>query len=136
VDPMSAYEGVDMTRVMYGENARHAPAWMYVRDGGQGIVSFVGSSRVRGDNPLTYGSGHWSRQREGDPSYFPLRFMVGEIIVRPHILIGTRSTEYTGMGLGGLATCDHDMNEMLAHGRLILGSAETAARIRKQWESS
>jgi hypothetical protein len=132
---VSLYGDTDMTRVMYGENARHAPAWLYTQGPGE-VVQFVGASAVQGachwdcaqshghrDNPLVYGANRW-----------PIQFIVGEIIVRPHLVIGTDSREFVGMGLGGLATAGHDMGEMLAHGELIAGSEATLARIRRQAE--
>lgn len=90
---------MDYTQALYGQHARHVPAWMYVQDGGTGIVSFVGASKVNveqhlaGVHPLRYGS---TRTHQ---------LIVGEIIVRPHLVVAT--DDLRGMGLAGLATNDH-----------------------------
>jgi hypothetical protein len=56
-DSMSGlYGDVDMTRVMFGQHAVHVPAWLIVQDQGEGLVTFVGSSRLPVTNhPLRYG---------------------------------------------------------------------------------
>jgi hypothetical protein len=114
---MSLYEGVDMARVLYGENARRVPAWMYVQDNGPGGVTFVGASNVTGTHrtepaagphPLRYGS---ERTHQ---------LIVGEIIVRPHLVIATDTLR--GMGLTSLAVMNsHDIAEMLREGERLIG---------------
>lgn len=131
------YGDMDMARVMYGEHARHIPAWMYVQDQGPGVVGLVGASRVpSGNHPLTYGGGHYQGAAEGHSNtgkhYYAHHFIVGEIIVRPHIVIGTNAL--TGMGAGGLYIGDHDIPAMLADGAVVAGSDARLRAIRKQWE--
>jgi len=110
-------DGGNLTRVMYGSNARHVPAWLYVQQAGPGVASFVGASRVAGGaNPLLYGTARTHV------------FVVGEIIVRPHVAIATDA--YRGHGLGGLATSSNDIGEMLRHGELIVGTQQMLDRIR------
>ena len=123
------YGGADMARVMYGENARHVPAFLYVQDRGPGIVSFVGSSMTRGqDNPLRYGAGHW-RTLEDDEGYRPHHLIVGEIIVRPHVVIATSAL--SGYGLGQMLTDGLDVEEMITDGRgeLVIGTSAKLAEI-------
>jgi hypothetical protein len=107
-----------MTRVLYGVDALHVPAWFYVQNQGPGLVSFVGASAVMPSHPLRYGT------------QFEHVFIVGEVVVRPHIAIGTDAL--TGTGLGGLATSDHDIEHMLSNGRLIAGSQEMLDRLREK----
>lgn len=88
-------------------HARHVPAWMYVQTAADGTVSFVGASRVdRPVHPLRYGS---------DRTH---QLIVGELIVRPHYVIGTDVLR--GHGLGGLATQGPDLASYLTDGELIL----------------
>ena len=95
----------NLAQLMYGENARHVPAWFYLRTHGEGVVSFAGASRVE-SNPLLYGS-------ERD-----LRFGVGEIIVRPHMLVGTDAL--LGHTMGQVLTETHDVERYLASGEYIV----------------
>ncbi len=109
--------GDHAVRLFWGPDARHVPAWMYVQRQGVGTVSFVGASRVDVPHPLWYGRTLWQHG-----------FMVGELIVRPRVLIGTDALR--GMGLGGLATHGHDLDEMLEDGELIVGTPEMLDRLR------
>lgn len=105
------YGDLDMTAVLCGEHARHAPAWMYVQDAGPGVVSFVGASRVQGGqpHPLRYGSPRTHL------------FVVGELVVRPRLVVATDTLR--GMGLAMLATHDHDVQAMLADGEILHAAA-------------
>jgi hypothetical protein len=96
--------GVDWARVLFGQNAVHVPMWMYVQDGGPDHVSFVGGSRAHSESghPLRYGS----------PRTHQL--VIGELVVRPHAVLGTDNLR--GMGLTGLAMAGHDVDHMLATG--------------------
>jgi hypothetical protein len=97
----------EAARLMFGENARRVPAWMYVQNQGDGVVSFVGSSRVdEAAHPLRYGS---------DRAH---QFFLGELIVRPHLVIATDA--FQGAGLGSLATNSHDFTEMLRAGERLI----------------
>jgi hypothetical protein len=122
----SLYGGDDVaTKIMFGENARHVPMWMYVQDqgtqDGQRYVSFVGASKVGADtHPLRYGS---ERVHQ---------FVLGEIIVRPHLVIATDTLQ--GMGLAGLATNGHDLRRMLTQGELLLCTPSARASLREQGE--
>jgi hypothetical protein len=125
---MSDLCGNDMARVMYGENARHVPAYLYVQDSGPGIVSFVGSSMTPGhDNPLRYGAPHWRRGH--DDGYRPHHLIVGEIIVRPHVVIATSALR--GFGLGQMLTDGPGIEEMITDGRgeLVIGTSAKLAEI-------
>jgi hypothetical protein len=111
-------DDLGLTRALFGEHARRVGAWMYVQDQGGGVVSFVGASRhpdgarpdgspaAAGAHPLRYGSGR------------PHQLLVGELIVRPRLAVATSAL--AGMGLGGLATHDHDLRGMLADGEVLL----------------
>lgn len=98
--------GPDAAQIMFGTNAVHIPAWLYVQDQGGGVVSFVGSSRTDGPHPLRYGS---SRAHQ---------FIVGEVIVRPHLVVATDALR--GEGLSGLAKASHDLDVMRSNGEVLL----------------
>jgi hypothetical protein len=94
-------------RHILGDQIQHVPAWMYVQDQGAGLVSFVGSSRAQtGAHPMRYGSGR-SHQ-----------FILGEVVIRPHLIVGTDTLR--GQGAGGLVTGSHDIDQMLREGEVIL----------------
>lgn len=88
--PMS--DGVDYSKVLFGQHAVHVPAWLWVQhqgtEDGATFVSFVGASKVQGLNPLRFGS---------DRTH---QLLVGEIVVRPHRVAHTDA--YRGHGLAGL----------------------------------
>jgi len=97
---------------LFGENARHVPAWLYVQDQGQGVVSLVGASRLTGPlasplHPLRFGSER------------PHQFILGDVIVRPHLVVATSALR--GDGLATLATSDHDFARMLRDGEILIG---------------
>jgi hypothetical protein len=99
---------MDYITALLGQHARHVPAWLYVQRQDTGIVSFVGASRTDSPvHPLRYGS---------DRTH---QFIIGEIIVRPHLVIATDILR--GDGLGALATADHDITQMLRNGEPIIG---------------
>lgn len=116
----------EMSRIFYGANAVHVPAWLYVQnqgtEGGTDVVSFVGASRMPGvdPHPLRYGS-----QRTH-------QFVLGEIIVRPHIVVATDTLR--GYGLGGLATSGNDIRRMLADGEIVVKSASVIRALREAGE--
>lgn len=108
-------------RILFGDNARHVPAWMYIQDQGDGTVTFAGASRLPGTrHSLRYGS---------DRTH---QFMVGEIVVRPHMLLGTDALR--GQGLAHLVRAGHNIDEMLAAGELIIGDARRYARQIRTYE--
>jgi hypothetical protein len=104
-------------RFLFGEHARHVPMWMYVQNQGQGMVSFVGASK---SDELRYGS-----EREH-------QFILGELVVRPHLVIATDTLR--GMGLSGLATGNHDLRAMLADGEITVSQASVLRQLREKGE--
>ena len=68
----------------YGEHAIHIPMWLVAQDQGD-VTSFVGATR---DPRLRYGSDRCHQ------------LILGEMIVRPHLVIG--SDAHKGAGLTGL----------------------------------
>lgn len=109
---MSLYGDVDMTRVLFGVNARQVPAWLYVQDQADGMVSFVGASKVEPGqpHPLRYGP---ERTHQ---------FVVGELIVRPQLVVATDALR--GMGLSGLIQQGYpDFDAMLRRGETVIGKA-------------
>lgn len=75
---------------LLGANSRRVPAWMFIQEAGDGVVSFIGGSRVADPHPLRYGS---ERTHQ---------LLVGEMIVRPRTVLHT--DKLRGQGLPGLAT--------------------------------
>jgi hypothetical protein len=74
------------TRALFGQHARRAGAWLYVQDAGDGMVSFVGASRVpAGPHPFRYGS---SRAHQ---------LLVGEVMLRPELVVATDARQGTGV---------------------------------------
>jgi hypothetical protein len=116
------YGDMDMVRVMFGENAVSAPAWMYVQGMDDGTVGLVGASRIdSGAHPLRYGS---------DRAH---QLIVGEIIVRPRVVVATdalRGHGANGLFLGphGTALADPDNDVLIGAGELLRKIREQAAR--------
>ena len=81
------------TKAMFGQYAIRVPMWMTVQGGRADFpTSFVGSSRV---HDLRYGS---------DKTH---QLIIGEIIVRPHVVFA--SSHLKGHGLEGLAMSAQDI---------------------------
>jgi hypothetical protein len=105
-------DGIDYTRVAFGQHARRVPAWLYIQDAGDGVVSFCGGSSNNGTarpatsvpHPLRYGS---ERTHQ---------LIVGELIVRPQLVVA--SDAFQGYGLAGLLGAPVD--EMLRTGDRII----------------
>lgn len=117
---MALYDGVDMARVMYGQNAVHVPAFFYVQNQGDGMVSFIGGSALPGAvHPLRYGS---ERAHQ---------LVIGEVIVRPHIIVATDTLQ--GLGMNGMMTTHHDLTAMLAKGEMVLGTEDQARTAGAGW---
>jgi hypothetical protein len=117
--------GENAARMLYGQDARHVPAWLYVQNQGSGLVSFVGASAAKdssGVHPLRY----------QHPDYEHV-FVVGEIIVRPHLAIATNAL--AGSGLGGLATVDHDIEAMLRQGKMVAGFPASLEKLLRGQQS-
>jgi hypothetical protein len=114
------YGGEDeVFRVLLGDRTRRGTGWLYVQDQGKGVVSFVGSAKVPEGrpHPFRYGSGR-SHQ-----------FVLGEVILRPALVVATDTLE--GMGLAGLATSHHDVRAMLDKGEILLTSKAAEASLRR-----
>lgn len=93
------------TQAMFGSHARHVPVWMWVQ-GDSDAVIIAGGSRGNGHaHPLRYGS---------DATH---QFILGELIVRPHLVFET--DHYRGSGVSGLLTSGTDIEEIVRHGNLI-----------------
>lgn len=108
----------ELTTAMFGQNARRVPAWMYVQDQGDGFVSFVGGSKTddpRTSHPARYGSARTHQ------------FVVGELIIRPHLVVATDALR--GEGLSGLATSGHQLTHMLTNGEVLLDPIGMAAKL-------
>lgn len=121
--------GDEVVRLFWGRDARHVPAFLYVQDQGPGTVSFAGSSMTPGQaNPLRYGAPHWRDSRD-DPGYRAHHLIVGELIVRPHVVIATSAL--AGHGLAGLLTSAPDIEDMITGGRgeLVAGTSAQLADI-------
>lgn len=121
-------------RMLYGEHARQGMGWVYLQDQGPGLVSFVGSSRVpeHEQHPFRYGNPHFDGTKNGPEGYYSHHFMVGEVILRPHLLIATNALR--GQGLSGLATGAHDLRAMLRNGEIITATDRTIAQLRRVGE--
>lgn len=97
---------MDYIQAMLGQDARRAPAWLYVQNQGNGIVSFVGASKMdEAIHPLRYDS---ERTHQ---------YIHGEVILRPVSIVATDALR--GQGLDGLVTGYHDLDAMLANGERI-----------------
>lgn len=105
--------GKKLTKIMFGENAVHVPMWMKVQDQGNGTVVFVGASRTQ---DLRYGS---ERTHQ---------LILGEVIVRPHLVMG--SDDFRGHGLKNLAT-EMDVETWLK-GDLILDPIGRLEQLRRE----
>ncbi len=95
-------------RYLLGDRAHRVPAWMYVQNAGDGVVSFAGASRVPTLlHPMRYGS---ERSHQ---------LIVGELVIRPHVIVATDALR--GEGLGGLISKGgHDLPRMLSDGEVLL----------------
>lgn len=107
-----------MMGALFGRWARRGSGWLYVQGPG-GIVSFVGASRVPdGGHPLNFGSERTHK------------FVLGEVIVRPALVIATDALR--GTGLSGLATGEHDLRAMLADGEVLMASEAARRQLRDE----
>lgn len=91
----------DQLRLMFGQYTIHVPMWMVVQDQDP-VVTFVGASR---DLRLRYGS---ERTHQ---------LILGEMVIRPHVVIAT--DHYTGTGLSGMVNHGPQINEWVKHGEVI-----------------
>jgi hypothetical protein len=90
--------------------------WLYVQDQGDGVVSFVGSSRVTGgEHPFRFGSGRTHQ------------LVVGPVRLAPDCVVATDTLR--GLGLSGLAQHDHDVPAMLTDGEVIVPAGPSGVRL-------
>jgi hypothetical protein len=89
------------TRAMFGENAVHVPVWLKVQDMGPNGVLFVGASRLQ-DMRFKSNKSH--------------QLIIGEIIVRPHVVV--ESNAFQGYGAQGLIT-ECDLDKWISTGNII-----------------
>jgi hypothetical protein len=121
-------------RLLLGKDARQGTGWAYIQDQGPGIVSFVGSAKV-GKNerhPFRYGTPNYDGSKNGPEGYYSHHFMVGEVLIRPHLLVATNALQ--GQGLAGLATGNHDIRAMLRSGEIVTATERIMARLQEAGE--
>lgn len=95
---------LNYAQVLFGQHAVHVPAWLVVQHSGDGLVSFVGASRVADPHPLRYGS------------ECVHQLIIGELLVRPHRV--TASDACIGSGLSHLAADPFPLMD----GELLVGT--------------
>ena len=93
----------DFTKVMYGQNAIHIPAWMVIQNQEEGGVIIAGASKST--KPM-YGSGKTHV------------LILGEIIIRPHYAVG--SNDFEGQGAAGFWTNLPGAGEWLKNGDILV----------------
>lgn len=98
------YGGMNMAKVMYGQDAIHIPFWM-VGQNKRTVVPFAGGTRSL---DLLFGS---------QKTHV---LVVGEIIVRPHIVVA--SDDFVGRGIGGFWTDLPTADEWLRNGDIIVAT--------------
>lgn len=95
-----------MTKVMFGQNAIHIPIWLVAQSNREQGVMLAGASRSV--LPM-YGS---------DKIH---ALILGEVIVRPHIVIATN--DFVGTGIDGFWTSLPSAEEWLANGDILVDTA-------------
>jgi len=88
------YDGLDSTKIMFGENAIHVPLNIVIQGAGESgdrqIVSVIGQSAAQAKvHPILFG-GTMTHQ-----------LILGDCIIRPRLVIETN--DFIGRGLNGLA---------------------------------
>ena len=96
---------LNYTKVMYGQNAVHIPAWMVLQNQQESGILIAGASRS--PDPL-YGT---------EKAHV---FILGEIIIRPHFVVA--SDDFKGRGAGGFWTDLPSANEWMQNGELIVAT--------------
>ncbi len=97
-----ALQGDYHIKAMFGEKAVHVPAWIKVQNQGKAGVLFVGASRL---SDMCYGS---------DKTHC---LVVGEIIVRPHLIVA--SDHLQGAGISGLVREGGDIDDWAERGLVL-----------------
>lgn len=114
-------DGVDYTKVMFGENAVHCGFNMIVQDAGDGkiIVIAQSTSPIKGhQHPLQFGSKRTHVM------------CMGDIVVRPHMVFG--SDAFRGAGLNNLIrTAFTSPAEWIDQGDVILDVVSRSAELNK-----
>lgn len=109
-------DGLNMTQIMYGINARHVPAWMVVQNQGENLGVTVALASKSYD--LLYGT--------TDTHVL----ILGEVIVRPHIAVA--SNDFVGHGIQGFWTHNPSAEEWLANGKVLIHS-DRGIQALKNW---
>jgi hypothetical protein len=95
-----------LTKALFGQHAVRVPTWTYVQNQGDGTVMLAAGSTVADrPHPARYGSNRTHQ------------FILGETIIRPHLIIATDALR--GEGPGSLVTSDHDLHRMLSDGEVL-----------------
>lgn len=103
-----------LLRAVLNPQRAHAGAWLYIQEQDRdGLVSFVGASRRPPGRPAELGHPF----RFGSARTH--QFIVGSLTLQPELVVATDTL--AGMGLGGLATHDHDVTAMLRAGEILIG---------------
>jgi hypothetical protein len=100
----SLYQGMDMTKVMFGINAVQAPAWVVLQNQKENGTLIAGASRI--NIPLQYGT------------IKTHTLVVGELIVRPHLVIA--NDDFAGHGAGGFWTSPPTAKEWIENGDILV----------------
>lgn len=104
------------TKVMFGENSKHVPCWMYMQPQAGGVISFVGATM----SPQLWWGGNKTHQ-----------YMLGELIARPHFVVG--SNTFRGTGLAGLVS-RNPMDFIMAEDMNILcDPAQKVGRLMREY---
>lgn len=108
---MNLYDGIDMTKVMFGQHAVHIPMWMVIQNQRDDGVAIAGASRSPA--PM-FGS---------DKIHV---MVLGEIVIRPHLVLA--SNEFAGRGIGGFWTDMVTPEDWVKHGEVIIDNMQGGGR--------
>ncbi len=101
------YAGINMTKLMFGQDAIKVPVWMVVQNQGDAGVMIAGASRSPA--PM-FGS---------DKIHV---MVLGEIIICPRLVLA--SDQFAGRGIGSFWTDPATPKEWLDHGEIIINTLE------------
>lgn len=101
----------DMTKVMYGIHAVHAPIWMVVQNQRDATL-LAGASKSMA--PM-YGSEHIHA------------LILGEMIIRPHFVCA--SSAFAGRGAGGFWTDPLSISEWIDSGEVIIDTLKIGGKL-------
>jgi len=96
------YGGIDMTKVMFGQNAVHTPGWLILQDAGDNVivVGIMPKAALAHLMPKTH------------------TLIIGDFVIRPHIASATDACR--GNGIGGFIM--HPHVEEFIDGDFLVGS--------------